>query len=283
MDMTGESSPSSYSHLLPSSLHESRSPSTIPTRSSSARCTLVHTTQIQANVVPFYVLAWTKRGRRAVPTLTGPYLHYSTQNLERAAYLVVELPGWTNHGKPSRQVWNARLVDGAAVSIAPCPNSPTHTPLRVPRPLSTPATNTSSTCDLLNPLVAAQNFEYKISNILDNACLRFGRVARVRQGQGRVARDDINVPNHAKVLRQLGWLYHLPQALFQNQDLVVQYLTKSLEADASDAQSWYLLGRAYLAGWKYGKAYEAYQQAVYRDGRNPTFWCSIGVLYFQIN
>ncbi|KAG2140005.1 hypothetical protein BD769DRAFT_1696446 [Suillus cothurnatus] len=25
------------------------------------------------------------------------------------------------------------------------------------------------------------------------------------------------------------------------------------------------------------------QQAVYRDGRNPTFWCSTGVLYFQIN
>ncbi|KAG5221312.1 TPR protein [Salix suchowensis] len=54
-------------------------------------------------------------------------------------------------------------------------------------------------------------------------------------------------------------------------------------ADSSDAQSWYLLGRAYMAGQKYNKAYEAYQQAVYRDGRNPTFWCSIGVLYFQIN
>ncbi|KAG2159904.1 uncharacterized protein EDB93DRAFT_1099332 [Suillus bovinus] len=25
------------------------------------------------------------------------------------------------------------------------------------------------------------------------------------------------------------------------------------------------------------------QQAVYHDGRNPTLWCSIGVLYFQIN
>ncbi|KAG1772535.1 hypothetical protein EV702DRAFT_1246495 [Suillus placidus] len=25
------------------------------------------------------------------------------------------------------------------------------------------------------------------------------------------------------------------------------------------------------------------QQAVYRDGRNPTCWCSIGALYFQIN
>lgn len=33
----------------------------------------------------------------------------------------------------------------------------------------------------------------------------------------------------------------------------------------------------------YNKAYEAYQQAVYRDARNPTFWCSIGVLYYQIN
>lgn len=36
-------------------------------------------------------------------------------------------------------------------------------------------------------------------------------------------------------------------------------------------------------GERYNKAYEAYQQAVYRDGRNPTFWCSIGVLYYQIN
>src|SRR5258708_19711602 len=57
----------------------------------------------------------------------------------------------------------------------------------------------------------------------------------------------------------------------------------SFSLDGSDAQSWYLLGRAYMAGQKYNKAYEAYQQAVYRDGRNPTFWCSIGVLYFQIN
>ena len=58
---------------------------------------------------------------------------------------------------------------------------------------------------------------------------------------------------------------------------------QSHDLDPHDAQSWYLLGRAYMAGQKYNKAYEAYQQAVYRDGRNPTFWCSIGVLYFQIN
>ena len=43
------------------------------------------------------------------------------------------------------------------------------------------------------------------------------------------------------------------------------------------------VGRCYMSQQKYPKAYEAYQQAVYRDGRNPTFWCSIGVLYYQIN
>ncbi|KAF5392441.1 hypothetical protein D9757_002108 [Collybiopsis confluens] len=103
---------------------------------------------------------------------------------------------------------------------------------------------------------------------------------RAKDAYERVVADN---PVHAKVLQQLGWLYHQDGSSFQNQELAIQYLTKSLEADSSDAQSWYLLGRAYMAGQKYNKAYEAYQQAVYRDGRNPTFWCSIGVLYFQIN
>lgn len=38
-----------------------------------------------------------------------------------------------------------------------------------------------------------------------------------------------------------------------------------------------------MATNNFGKAYEAYQQAVYRDGKNPAFWCSIGVLYYNIN
>ena len=90
-------------------------------------------------------------------------------------------------------------------------------------------------------------------------------------------------PSHAKVLQQLGWLYHQSNAGFTDQERAIQFLTKSLESDPNDAQSWYLLGRAYMAGQNYNKAYEAYQQAVYRDGKNPTFWCSIGVLYYQIN
>lgn len=90
-------------------------------------------------------------------------------------------------------------------------------------------------------------------------------------------------PKHAKVLQQLGWLHHQQSSSFSSQERAIDYLEKSVDADNTDAQSWYLLGRCYMSQQKYPKAYEAYQQAVYRDGRNPTFWCSIGVLYYQIN
>lgn len=90
-------------------------------------------------------------------------------------------------------------------------------------------------------------------------------------------------PNHAKVLQQLGWLYHLSNTPYSDQDKAIQYLTQSSDADPSEAQTWYLLGRCYMAQAKYNRAYDAYQQAVYLDGKNPNFWCSIGVLYYQIN
>ena len=77
-------------------------------------------------------------------------------------------------------------------------------------------------------------------------------------------------PDHAKVLQHPGWLYHQDGSSFQNQELLIQHLTKSLEAgkltccwhilryyslnrclellNPSDAQSWYFVGRAYMAG-----------------------------------
>jgi len=87
--------------------------------------------------------------------------------------------------------------------------------------------------------------------------------------------------NHAKVLQQLGWLYHHNQQ-WGNQEIAISYLMRSIDADTNDGQTWYLLGRCYMTQQKYLKAFDAYQQAVYRDVRNPTFWCSIGVLYYQI-
>ncbi|KAG2386696.1 hypothetical protein C9374_002440 [Naegleria lovaniensis] len=88
--------------------------------------------------------------------------------------------------------------------------------------------------------------------------------------------------NHSKVLQQLGWLYH-QNTEFQNQDIAIHYLQRSIDADPNSGQTWYLLGRCFMAQKKYRFAYNAYQQAVFRDGKNPTFWCSIGVLYYQIN
>ena len=59
--------------------------------------------------------------------------------------------------------------------------------------------------------------------------------------------------------------------------------TLSDNVDSNDAESWHLFGRVYMARQENLKAFEAYQQAVYRDGRNPTLWCSVGALYFQAN
>jgi glucose repression mediator protein len=53
---------------------------------------------------------------------------------------------------------------------------------------------------------------------------------RAREAYERVVAEN---PVHAKVLQQLGWLYHQDGPSFQNQDLAIQYLTKSLEAGKS--------------------------------------------------
>lgn len=87
-------------------------------------------------------------------------------------------------------------------------------------------------------------------------------------------------PSHAKTLQNLGWLEHSHKDSSRE---AIRLLQLSLDADPNDGQTWYLLGRVYMALREFRQAYDAYQQAVYRDGRNATFWCSIGVLYYQMN
>lgn len=59
-------------------------------------------------------------------------------------------------------------------------------------------------------------------------------------------------------------------------------LLKATEEDPQDPLNWYYTGRIYLQLRQPTKAYDAYQQAVYRDGRNAAFWNSIGILYYSI-
>jgi tetratricopeptide (TPR) repeat protein len=62
----------------------------------------------------------------------------------------------------------------------------------------------------------------------------------------------------------------------------VALLARSIALDATDPYAHYLLGRCCMSRKDYRAAYDAYQHAVYRDGRNAAFWCSIGVLYYHI-
>jgi general transcriptional corepressor CYC8 len=69
----------------------------------------------------------------------------------------------------------------------------------------------------------------------DVSCISHRIANRLNPSQYHRAKDAyervvIDNPSHAKVLQQLGWLYHQDGSSFQNQDLAIQYLTKSLEA-----------------------------------------------------
>lgn len=100
-------------------------------------------------------------------------------------------------------------------------------------------------------------------------------------------------PQHAKVLQQLGCLYsqaelnpptpgqsngssHRHEPFQQDLNIALKYLTQSLEIDPTDAHSWYYLGRVHMIRGDFNAAYEAFQQAVNRDSRNPTFGVLLG-------
>lgn len=112
--------------------------------------------------------------------------------------------------------------------------------------------------------------------------------------------------SHAKALQQLGWLYHnIPNfspaggvhgaiggggaaaaegaagsaaasasaaeaGAGANQETAVRYLNRSIEANPSDDQAWYLLGRCYMTQREYTKAHKAYEKAVNINDRDPT-------------
>lgn len=85
-----------------------------------------------------------------------------------------------------------------------------------------------------------------------------------------------------KLRQKLGCLALSLPTVFDNDSSALALLLKATEEDPQDSLNWYYLGRLYLQLRQPTKAYDAYQQAVYRDGRNAAFWNSIGLLYFNI-
>jgi tetratricopeptide (TPR) repeat protein len=54
-------------------------------------------------------------------------------------------------------------------------------------------------------------------------------------------------------------------------------------SDSSNAEYWYLLGRAHMLLENYKKSHECFQATVYIQLGSPSFWISIGVLFFKTN
>lgn len=80
------------------------------------------------------------------------------------------------------------------------------------------------------------------------------------------------------VLKQLGYLYFTMNDHYR----AMQYLERALGfKETSDA--WYILGRCHMKLLNFKQAYDAYQRAVDIDSTNAMVWCSIGVLFYNIN
>eukprot|EP00737_Agarophyton_chilense_P001507 gb/GEZJ01001695.1/.p1 GENE.gb/GEZJ01001695.1/~~gb/GEZJ01001695.1/.p1 ORF type:complete len:1356 (-),score=229.73 gb/GEZJ01001695.1/:1934-5689(-) len=85
-------------------------------------------------------------------------------------------------------------------------------------------------------------------------------------------------PNHPKCLQALAILL----SKSGKHDDAISLLQRASRLDQGDAQIFYVMGRVAMTTSNFHVAYESYQQAVYRDGKNADFWCAIGVLYFHM-
>ena len=115
-------------------------------------------------------------------------------------------------------------------------------------------------------------------------------------------------PSHAKALQQLGWLFHSNVSV-GHQEIAINYLMRSIDTgivkkkfllNNRKIQMTVKLGICWGGAIWLSNSTERHTMLTsrqcknllswcykcttrYRDGRNPTFWCSIGVLYYQIN
>jgi len=115
------------------------------------------------------------------------------------------------------------------------------------------------------------------------------RDARAHQYLGwRLLRGNEIVPDPEKALQSLK--ISVEEGVF----LVIDRMSlrsdfSNVVLDPDSAQTWYLLGRTYMQldpGQHVDplrEAHAAYQESVYRAGRSPPLWISIGVLFHRVN
>jgi len=133
--------------------------------------------------------------------------------------------------------------------------------------------------EYFNRVVNAESVPPPLSRA--DAFYQIGHIAELK-GDFKTAMDTYGValqenPKHVKTLQQMGWLLQTRN----HSEEALKLLRKAADLDSSNGQSWYLIGRVYMALQQYLPAYNSYQEAVLRDPRNPTYWCSIGNLYYK--
>ena len=74
-------------------------------------------------------------------------------------------------------------------------------------------------------------------------------------------------------------MYHNDETmgdLQHRQGAAIEYLRKSLDADNSNGESWYYLGRCYSTLGKVHDAFVSYRQSIDKSEASADTWCSIG-------
>lgn len=113
------------------------------------------------------------------------------------------------------------------------------------------------TKDLMGDLEGARQ-------ILESPLIREGRKALASRG-----------------MTLLGWVLVRLHPEASSDDPGLALLKQAVQEDPANALASYFLGRAYFCRQLLAQSYEAYQEAVYRDGQNVAFWNSIGILYLE--
>ncbi|KLO83774.1 uncharacterized protein LW93_558 [Fusarium fujikuroi] len=92
-------------------------------------------------------------------------------------------------------------------------------------------------------------------------------------------------PNHATSNAYVGleMLLVVGETISVDQiDIARTHLEIAVESDSSIPENWYLLIRACMKAEDHERAYQCLQTAVYIESRCPSFWITLGILYFNI-
>lgn len=108
------------------------------------------------------------------------------------------------------------------------------------------------------------------------------------EGKHKLAKDlyqkllqdpGITTSLRGEIQKQLGWMHQTIESLgekSQRESYAIECLKQSIEADGSNGQNLYFLGRCYASLEKVHDAFIAYRNSVDKTEANADTWCSIG-------